>query len=119
MGNPLTRGKIVLVPFPFDDLSAAKLRPAVCLTEPVGVNRHVIVAFITSAEISDLLPTDIALPTSHPDFRTTGLRVNSVLRLHRLITLTTKIIQRELGKLSPDLEREVNKKLSLLFSLKV
>lgn len=30
------RGHIVLVPFPFDDLSAAKLRPAVCLTEPVG-----------------------------------------------------------------------------------
>jgi len=90
MANHLTRGKIVLVPFPFDDLSAAKLRPAVCLTEPIGANRHVIAAFITSSEIFDLLPTDIALPTNHPDFRATGLRVNSVLRLHRLITLSTK-----------------------------
>jgi mRNA-degrading endonuclease toxin of MazEF toxin-antitoxin module len=118
MANPLTRGKVVLVPFPFDDLSAAKLRPAVCLTEPIGLNRHVIVTFITSSEIFNLLPTDIALPTNHPDFRATGLRVNSVLRLHRLITLSTKIIQRELGKLSPNLEREVTEKLSLLFSLK-
>ena len=28
----MTKGKIVLLPFPFDDLSTAKLRPAVCLT---------------------------------------------------------------------------------------
>ena len=118
MANHLTRGKIVLVPFPFDDLSATKIRPAVCLTEPIGANRHVVVAFITSTEISDLLPTDVALPANHPDFRATGLRVSSVLRLHRLITLSTKIIQRELGGLSPNLELEVDGKLSLLFSLK-
>jgi mRNA interferase MazF len=119
MASPFTtRGKVVLVPFPFDDLSATKLRPAVCLTEPIGPNRHVVVAFITSREIFDLLPTDILLPTNHPDFRSTGLRVNSVLRLHRLMTLSTKIIQRELGKLSPSLEREAAEKLSVLFSLK-
>ena len=117
MANPLTRGKIFLVPFPFDDLSATKLRPAVCLTEPIGVNRHIVVAFITSREVSDLLPTDIALPTNHPDFRATGLRVNSVLRLHRLMTLSTKIIQRELGQLSLALEQEVADKLGILFSL--
>jgi hypothetical protein len=28
------RGAVVLVPFPCDDLSGAKVRPAVCLTEP-------------------------------------------------------------------------------------
>lgn len=28
----MTKGKVVLVPFPFDDLSAARVRPAVCLT---------------------------------------------------------------------------------------
>ena len=37
MGNRfMTRGKVVLLPFPFDDLSAAKVRPAVCLTHPIG-----------------------------------------------------------------------------------
>jgi mRNA interferase MazF len=117
MANLLTRGKIFLVPFPFDDLSATKLRPAVCLTEPIGVNRHIVVAFITSREIPDLLPTDIELPTNHPDFRATGLRVNSVLRLHRLMTVSTKIIQRELGWLSPTLAQEVAGKLGVLFGL--
>jgi hypothetical protein len=28
----MTKGKVVLVPFPFDDLSATKVRPAFCLT---------------------------------------------------------------------------------------
>jgi hypothetical protein len=42
----MTKGKVVLVPFPFNDLSAAKVRPAVCLTDPVGPHRHVILAFI-------------------------------------------------------------------------
>lgn len=30
----MTKYKVVLVPFPFDDLSSSKVRPAVCLTEP-------------------------------------------------------------------------------------
>jgi hypothetical protein len=50
MASPsTTRGKVVLVPFPFDDLSATKLRPAVCLTEPIGTNRHVVVDLISTA----------------------------------------------------------------------
>lgn len=43
----MTRYKVVLVPFPFDDLSSSKVRPAVCLTDPIGPHHHVILAFIT------------------------------------------------------------------------
>ena len=57
-------------------------------------------------------------PPATSGFSATGLRVNSVLRLHRLITVSTKIIQRELGRLSSNLEHEAAEKLSLLFSLK-
>ncbi|GDZ95047.1 transcriptional modulator of MazE/toxin, MazF [Planktothrix agardhii CCAP 1459/11A] len=44
----MTKGKVVLVPFPFDDLSATKVRPAVCLTNPIGQYNHIILALITS-----------------------------------------------------------------------
>ena len=44
----MMKGKVVLVPFPFDDLSTSKVRPAVCLTYPVGPHRHVIMALISS-----------------------------------------------------------------------
>jgi mRNA interferase MazF len=113
----MTKGKVVLVPFPFDDLSAAKVRPAVCLTDPVGPHRHVILAFITSRILADLMETDIVLDTRQPDFATTGLRVSSTLRLHRLMTASTSLILRELGELSLDIQAQVADKLRKLFGL--
>lgn len=107
----MTKGKVVLVPFPFDDLSATKVRPAVCLTNPVGSHRHVILAFITSRVSSNLMATDIVIDTSHPDFAATGLRVSSTIQLHRLMTVTTLLILRELGVLSSDIQANIAQKL--------
>ena len=76
----MTKGKIVLVPFPFDDLAAEKVRPALCLTEPIGSHRHVIVAFISSQIPQDIGDSDILLDPSLKDFAATGLRVASALR---------------------------------------
>ena len=36
----MMKGKVVPVPFPFDDLSTSKVRPAVYLTDPVGPHHH-------------------------------------------------------------------------------
>ena len=53
--------KVVLVPFTFDDLSSSKVRPAVCLTDPVGPHLHVIMAFVSSRMSIDQLETDMIL----------------------------------------------------------
>jgi mRNA interferase MazF len=111
----MTKGKVVLVPFPFDDLSAAKVRPAVCLTDPVGPHRHIVLAFITSRIPADLMDTDLVLDASHADFAPTGLKVSSTLRLHRLMTVTTSLIQREMGELSPGMQIEASNRLRKLF----
>ena len=113
----MTRGKVVLVPFPFDDLSATKVRPAVCLTDPIGVHRHVIAAFISSRMPTDLPESDLLLDSSQADFAQTGLQVSSALRLHRLMTVTTQLIRRELGELSPRMRDEAAAKLHKLFAL--
>ena len=113
----MTKGKVVLVPFPFDDLSAEKVRPAVCLTEPVGPHRHVVLAFITSQIPDELLESDLVLNASRADFARTGLSVSSTLRLHRLMTVTTALIRRELGELSPALQSAVTNKLQQLFGI--
>lgn len=112
----MTKGKVVLVPFPFDDLSTTKVRPAVCLTNPIGVHRHVILAFITSVIPTDLMATDIVLDTSDPDFAATGLRVSSAIRLHRLMTVSTALVKRELGVLSSDTQVKIAEKLCKLLS---
>jgi mRNA interferase MazF len=68
----MTRGKVVLVAFPFDDFTADKARPAVCLTHPIGVHRHVVLAFVTSRQPDDVLDTDIVVDPSAADFVQTG-----------------------------------------------
>jgi len=40
------KGKIVLIQFPFDDLSSSKVRPAYCLTNQIGGYQHIIFALI-------------------------------------------------------------------------
>lgn len=109
--------KVVLVPFPFDDLSNSKVRPAVCLTEPIGPHRHIILAFITSRIPVTRLITDIVIDSHDSDFALTGLRVSSTLQLHRLMTATTTLIRRELGQLPPKIQTHVKQRLHKLFDL--
>ena len=118
MANPsVTKGKVVLVPFPFDDLSGSKVRPAVCLTNPIGAHRHVILAFITSQTPPDPAPSDITLQPADSEFAATGLRVASTIRLHRMMTVTTGLIARELGHVPAHIARDMDAKLQTLFSL--
>ena len=77
----MTKGRVVLVPFPFDDLTASKVRPAVCLTEPIGWHRHIVMAFISSPIVTTPTTTDVVLDPRRTDFAATGVRVASVLRL--------------------------------------
>jgi len=105
------------VPFPFDDLSITKVRPASCLTDPIGTYRHLVLAFITSTIPADLMETDFVIDSTHADFRMTGLRASSTLRLHRLMTVTASLIERELGSISSDVQNKVDEKLRKLFKL--
>ena len=113
----MTKHKVVLVPFPFDDLRGSKVRPAVCLSEPIGPYRHVVLAFIISQVSKSPLPSDLILNADDSDFAATGLRVSSALQLHRLMTAKTSLILRELGQLSPRLSSELEKRLEVLFGL--
>lgn len=112
-----TEGKLVLLPFPFDDFRTAKMRPALCLTEPIGAYRHVIVAFISSRLPDALLASDLLIASSHPEFKDIGLKVDSVLKLHRLLTVPESLFQRELGTLPLTLRSTVSDKLRTLFHL--
>ena len=46
--HSMIKNAIVLVPFPFDDFSFSKVRPALCLTSAIGKYEHIIIAFISS-----------------------------------------------------------------------
>ncbi len=106
--------KIVLVPFPFDDLSQTKVRPAICLTNSIGKYHHVVISFITSQITKATEETDIKIT----NLQNTGLKVNSAIKLHRIVTISTDLIKRELGNLPSSYHKSVNDKLKELFDLK-
>src|SRR3990167_3581143 len=107
----MVKGKIVLVSFPFDDFSKEKIRPVLCLTEYIGPHKHVLVAFITSKVKEEVLDTDILIDKDDKGFKNTGLSVSSKIQLHRIITISSSAIKRELGSLDEDLKAKVSSKL--------
>lgn len=111
----MIKNSIILVPFPFDDFSVAKVRPALCLTSEIGKYDHVIIAFISSKIPEDLIDSDVIVRKYSEISLETGLTVDSVIRLHKIVTIPKSLIKRKLGSISKTIEIEVNKKIRQLF----
>ena len=90
-----TAGEVVLVPFPFSDLSHAKVRPAVCLAD-AGRGDWVLCQ-ITSNPYGD----PAAVPLDAPDFALGGLLVASFARPGKLFTAHAGLMVRSVGVLTP------------------
>jgi mRNA interferase MazF len=78
---------------------------------------HVVLAFVTSRRPPDLDETDLVIEEGSPGFEETGLKVTSVVRLHRLLTVGAPLIVRELGRLAPAQQEAINDRLRRLFGL--
>lgn len=116
-GKWAMKGKIVLVPFPFDDLSSRKVRPALCLTDEIEPYSHVVVAFITSRISAARAATDLVINAGGEGFAETGLKVSSIVRLHHLMTVKSSIILRQLGRLSLSHQAETQDLLRNIFDI--
>ena len=102
-------GAVVLVPFPFSDLSQAKLRPAVVLAEVTRNDR--LLCQITSNPYGDTL----AIPLGNAAFARGSLRVASYARPGKLFTASADLIIRDVGALTADVHtRIVDAVISLL-----
>jgi mRNA interferase MazF len=85
-----------MVPFPFSDLSQAKLRPAVVLAN--AGRGDWILCQVTSNPYGDSL----ALSIQDEDFEIGSLRVASFARPGKLFTAHETLLHGEAGKLKPD-----------------
>ena len=99
----LQRGDIVLVPFPFTDLSRQKARPAVVVSSRSFNDRYpdVILAAISSKLPDPPSDLEIVIQADSVDFQPTGLRVSSVIRVPKLVAMKQSLIYSGLGKLTP------------------
>ena len=104
-------GSVILVPFPFADLSASKLRPAVVLAD-AGRGDWVLCQ-ITSKPYSD--PRVIEFTSG--DFAGGSLQVVSYARPSKLFTANRSLIVRQVGVLKDDaLKKVVDAVIELLRS---
>ena len=110
-------GEIYLAQFPFGDVPGMKLRPVLLLTGAVGSYPEVLVAYISSTIPAQLLPSDVLLDPTKPEFRSTHLKTMSALRLHKLATIHCSSLARSLGTLDPQIRALVNNKLKQLLGL--
>lgn len=114
----LRQGDIVLVPFPYADLTGSKMRPAVVVSgNPQSL--ELIVAFITSV-LTNRSPrgAEVELLQSDPEFPVSGLKVDSLIRLDKLVTLSSNTISRRLGTVGPTTQSKIDAMLRRAFDLR-
>jgi len=54
---------------------------------------------------------------NHSEFKQTGLKVSSSVRLDKIATLSKELILGEIGEVGPKLKREINEKISKILIL--
>lgn len=109
--------KIVLMNFPFDDFTQTKLRSALCLTDFISEYQQIVLAPITSNLNNATEITDLIIESTDTGFEKTGLKVSSVIKIHKLLTTSDKIIQKTIGDLPESFHQEVYEKIKLLFNI--
>lgn len=105
----MIKGEIVLVEFPFTDLSGSKLRPALVLAEKKD---DVLVAFITS-KAQNLDEEDLLLIADERN----RLKNDSRLRLFRMVTLRKKLVAGTIGYVSDTVLTKIDEKLLTIFKI--
>jgi len=93
----MKRGDVVLVAWPFTDLTTAKVRPAIVVSSD-DFNRgddRILVA--VSSNMSRWTSWDVPVRPSDAAFARTGLHVASSIQCGKLLTVSRSIIKRRLG----------------------
>ena len=89
-------GDIILIPFPYAELTKTKVRPTVVIAETIDKYKDLVVSSISSVVPSEISPREILLKPNEIN----NLRADSIIKVDRIVTLKRTDIIAELGKLS-------------------
>ncbi len=105
----MQKGDIVLIPFPFSDLSGNKLRPAIVL----AVTKLNLTACFITTQLHWHEPTDILLQPKTSN----GIKKPSFIRVSKIATLDKNLALGKIGSMERVEIEEINSKLKQLFQL--
>ena len=106
----LVKGDVVIIPFPFSDLSASKKRPAVVVANLTGDDH--IIAQITSVNHTD----NYSIPLEAKDFKSGKLPHDSMIRPTKLFTADKSLISYKAGSINDKKVKEIEKALVSIFT---
>jgi len=104
------KGDVIVLPFPFSDLSKSKKRPALIVANLQCDD--FILAQITSESRID----GYSILLMEDDFKKRGLNLNSIIRPNRLFTADKSIILYKAGSIKKSKIKEVEEKLIKIFT---
>ncbi len=103
-------GTIVLIPFPFAELTNIKVRPALLVTTTKDKYGDLILCAISSVVPSTL--NEFEMPVQ-PN-ATNNLKVSSIIKIDRIVTLKNENVIKELGTIS---DKEIQQFIKLFKKL--
>ena len=118
---PLTinykRGDIILVPFPFTDLSASKQRPALVVSPDIFnvTRKDILIAAITSQVPEILAEDEILIPINN--LPVTGLLKISIGKVRKMVAIHQELVRKRIGTLPSSLLGPVLKQIQKMFRL--
>lgn len=107
------QGDIVLIPFPFSDLSSTKKRPVLVLSNSVYNQVHK--DFVVAAITSNVTERDYLVLITGEDLAEGQLKVESGIRTDKIFTFSQQIVVKKFGHICPDKMNDIRAKLNELF----
>lgn len=105
----MAKADIILIPFPFTNLSDTKIRPCLVLIESAY---DVTVSFITTQTGRNEQTSVVIKPSA-----SNGLKKESLIRLNKLATIDKELIMGKIGSLDKNEIALVNQRLKEIFQL--
>ncbi len=113
---PFDPGRIILVSYPFTDQTGAKLRPALVISGAKFNAGEDFVAVPLSSRVEE--PSTFGFVISDTDnyFADTGLRRASTVKWSKPMTISRRVVQRQLGIIPDDVLKQIRQRLCSMFS---
>jgi mRNA interferase MazF len=104
-------GDIVLIRFPEADLTIGKLRPALVVAVAPGRHADLLLTLISSRTHQTIAGFDEIIDPADSDYKSTGLKARSVVRIARLVSVEPSAITARLGTISSKRLRAIRSRL--------
>ena len=105
-------GQVVLFRFPQTDLEEGKLRPALLLGKLPGEYDDWLICMVSSQTRQYIAGFDEIVKEDDEDYKQSGLKVTSVIRVGRLAVVSGDILLGAIGEISSERLKRIKKNLS-------